>query len=440
MNVLVIGSGGREHALVWKISQSRRVKKVYCAPGNPGIAALAEPVNLKATDIDGLSRFALAHAIDLTVVGPEQPLASGLADAFEHHGLAVFGPSRRAAELEWSKAFAKDFMARHGIPTASHVTFTHDQHDRARAYLATCGLPVVVKADGLAAGKGVVVCGSRDEAASAYSEMVDRKAFGDAGTTVVVEEFLQGVEASVFAVTDGIDHLLLAPAQDHKRALDNDRGKNTGGMGAYAPASMITDEVRAQVEREVIIPTLRGMASEGRPYRGCLYVGLMLTAQGPKVVEFNCRFGDPETQVVLPVYDGDLFEILFAASASRLGKVKMPATGSVRGSAACVVLASGGYPDAYQTGYEIHGLERAAQIAGVTTFHAGTATRDNHLVTAGGRVLGVTAVAVDLTQAIDRAYLAVAEIRFEGMHYRRDIGRRALGPAVQFQQTKASTQ
>lgn len=426
MNVLVVGSGGREHALVWKISQSRLIGKLYCAPGNPGIGELAQLVNVHAADIHGLVQFAAANTIDLTVVGPEQPLAAGITDEFERQGLAVFGPSRLAAELEWSKAFAKDFMQRHHIPTASHRTFTSGQREAARAYLASCPLPVVLKADGLAAGKGVVVCGTRGEAAETYAEMTERKSFGAAGETVVIEEFLQGIEASVFAVSDGADYLTLAPAQDHKRALDGDRGKNTGGMGAYAPAPMVTEDVLDEVEQTIIAPTLQGMATEGRPYKGCLYVGLMLTQRGPKVVEFNCRFGDPETQVVVPLFDGDFLEILSAAAAGKLGTKSVSRVRVAHGHAACIILASGEYPDAYRTGLELHGLEKAAGLPGVMIFHAGTKLDGHRMVTAGGRVLGVTAVAHERREAIQLAYRAVETITFEGMHFRRDIGRKAL--------------
>ncbi len=428
MNVLVIGSGGREHALVWKLSQSSHVGRIYCAPGNPGIGLLARCVPLKVTDLRGLASFARENAIDLTVVGPEQPLAEGIADLFAAEGLRVFGPTRNAAELEWSKAFAKDFMARHHVPTASHRTFRIGEHDAARAHIGACPIPVVLKADGLAAGKGVIVCQTREQAFLALEEMFGQKSFGAAGETVVVEEFLDGVEASVFAVTDGTDFVTLAPAQDHKRALDGDQGKNTGGMGAYAPAPMVTPEILRQVEDAIIRPTLQGMAKEGRTYRGCLYVGLMLTGTGPKVVEYNCRFGDPETQVVLPLYDGDLFDLLDAAAAGKLKEVAVPRVRAVHGNAVCIVLASGGYPDAYPTGKEISGLELAAAQPGVVVFHAGTKADGTRVLTSGGRVLGVTAVCHDgtLRDAINGAYAAVRVIRFDGMHYRHDIAEKAF--------------
>ena len=426
MNVLVIGSGGREHALVWKLAQSPRVERIYCAPGNPGIAGLAHPFPAESSDLPGLIREARRREIALTVVGPEGPLAAGIVDAFREAGLLIFGPTRRAAELEWSKAFAKDFMARHSIPSASYRTFHPGCENEARGYIRSCPLPVVIKADGLAAGKGVIVCRSRDEALRALAEISDPSSFGSAGSTVVVEEFMEGEEASVFAVTDGARFVTLAPAQDHKRALDGDRGKNTGGMGAYAPAPCVTPSLLRGIEEAIIVPTLRGMAEEGRPYTGCLYVGLMLTAGGPKVVEYNCRFGDPETQVVLPLYEGDLAELLAASSS---GNVRVPATPvPAAGSAVCVVLASGGYPGAYKTGVTIT-LPGTDEIpGGVMLFHAGTGIgKGGSLVTAGGRVIGVTAVRREgaMAETIAAAYDAVGKISFEGMHFRRDIGARA---------------
>jgi phosphoribosylamine---glycine ligase len=428
MNVLVVGSGGREHALAWKIAQSRNLQKLYCIPGNPGIAAVAECVPIKPADLQAIRAFVVEKKIDLTVVGPEQPLADGLVDLFEESGLTVFGPTRRAAELEWSKAFAKEFMQRHRIPTAGYKTFGARQKSAAREYLESVPLPVVLKADGLAAGKGVVICETRDAAFSALDAMVSEKAFGAAGEIVVVEEFLRGVEASVFAVCDGKDFVTLAPAQDHKRVFDNDQGKNTGGMGAYAPAPMVTQDVLRLVEKTVIRPTLAGMAAEGRPYNGCLYVGLMLTDDGPKVVEYNCRFGDPETQVVLPLYDGDLLELLFAAARGEITGLHLDAGRSSSGTAVCIVLASGGYPDAYTSGKVITGIPEAESLQGVVVFHAGTRQESGALLTAGGRVLGVTAVnrESDLRQTIDRAYAAAARVTFDGVHYRRDIGAKGL--------------
>jgi phosphoribosylamine--glycine ligase len=426
MRVLVIGSGGREHALVWKINQSRSVTKLFCAPGNPGIQSLAECVSLKATDLPRLLAFAEQQNIDLTVVGPEQPLAEGIVDLFASRNLPIFGPSRRAAELEWSKAFAKEFMQRHAIPTAQHQTFSKDQADLAAEHVRTCSLPVVLKADGLAAGKGVMVCSTREEATQALHQMMIGKAFGPASETVVIEEFLEGEEASVFAVCDGEKYLTLAPAQDHKRAFDGDLGKNTGGMGAYAPTPVVTYNILQQVKKTVIEPTLRGMMEEGRPYKGCLYCGLMITRDGPKVIEYNCRFGDPETQVVLPLLDCDLLELLSAACTGEISTFTTSLTNS--GSAACVVLASTGYPDEYEVGKPIDGLEHLAQRSDVIAFHAGTKWESGKLVTSGGRVLGITAWEKNgsLQQAIAKAYEEVQSVSFEGMHFRRDIGQKAF--------------
>jgi phosphoribosylamine--glycine ligase len=424
MKVLVCGSGGREHALVWKLSQSPRVEKLYCAPGNPGIARHATLLPVKADDLGALLAFAEREGIDLTVVGPEQPLAEGIVDLFRSRGRRIFGPSRAAAELEWSKAFAKDFMVRHGIPTAAHRTFAGADLVSARAYIERSPLPLVLKADGLAAGKGVLICATRDEALSGLRDLTETRVFGDAGSRVVVEEYLTGQEASVFAVADGENYVTLAPAQDHKRVFDGDRGKNTGGMGAYAPASIVTADLMRRIEAEIIRPTLRGMASEGRPYTGCLYVGLMLTPLGPKVVEYNARFGDPETQVVLPLYGGDFAELLFSACEGGIGHIPPAPAG---GSAVCVVLASGGYPDGYRTGLTIRGIEEAEGMPGVVVFHAGTRWDGDALVTSGGRVLGVTALhGGGIREAIALAYSAAEKIRFDGMHYRRDVGRKAL--------------
>jgi phosphoribosylamine--glycine ligase len=425
MRILVIGAGGREHALVWKLRGSPRVSALFCAPGNPGIGHLATNVPLKGNDPEGLLTFATKEGIDLTVVGPEQPLADGIVDLFRSRGLRIFGPEKAAAELEWSKAFAKGFMERHGIPTAAHRTFTREQLAAARDFLSSCSLPVVLKADGLAAGKGVIICAEREEALSGLHDMAESLVFGSAGATVVVEEFLEGQEASLFAVCDGTDYVLLSPAQDHKRIFDGDRGKNTGGMGAYAPAPLVTPEIMRIAEEKIIRPTLKGMAGEGRPYSGCLYVGLMITTEGPKVVEYNSRFGDPETQVILPLYPGDLAELMGAAADGSIRSLRPPSPHP--GSAVCVVMASGGYPDAYRGGIPISGLEQAGALEGVTVFHAGTAAEMEGVVTAGGRVLGVTAFHPDgLRPAIDRAYAAVTAIRFDGMHFRTDIGRKGL--------------
>lgn len=424
MKILVIGSGGREHAIALKLSESALRPTLLFAPGNPGMAGLGACHPVAADDVPGLLALAIAEKPDLTVVGPEVPLVKGLADVFGKNGLAVFGPSEAAARLEGSKAFSKDFMARHGIPTAAYRTF-HDL-EAGRAYLAETGAPVVVKASGLAAGKGAVVCMTLDEAHAALDSMLGPDAiFGEAGREVVIEEFMDGEEASVFAVCDGERYVLLPTAQDHKRAYDDDRGPNTGGMGAYSPAPAMTPELLDRTRKEIIEPTLRGMREEGCPYKGVLYVGLMLTSKGPKVVEFNCRLGDPETQCVLPVYDGDLAKLFLDAAKGTIDP-STDAGGKVRGSAAVVVLASGGYPGAYRNGLRIEGLEAAESVPGVQVLHAGTRLQDGILSTAGGRVLGVTGRGADLREALDAAYAGVERIRFEGMHYRKDIGKKGL--------------
>jgi phosphoribosylamine--glycine ligase len=424
MKILVLGSGGREHALAWKLNESPIVSRITCAPGNPGMEKFATLVPLTLGDCDAVADYAAREGFDLTVVGPEQPLADGIVDLFRQRGLAVFGPTRRAAELEWSKKFAKDFMRRHGIPTADYACFESGEVAKARAYLEQCSLPIVLKADGLAAGKGVIICQTRTEALQALHDMVDARVFGAAGSTVVVEEFMTGQEASVFAISDGAQFVTLAPAQDHKRVFDGDRGKNTGGMGAYAPTPFVTPEISGLVEERIIRPTLQGMAAEGRSYTGCLYVGLMLTEAGPKVVEYNCRFGDPETQVVVPLYDGDFAQLLQKSASGDLSGI-VPSAHA--GHAVCVVLASQGYPGAYTTGLPIAGLEKAESIPGVAVFHAGTTTENGEIVTSGGRVLGVTArVSGSLQEAVDRAYEAVNRVSFAGAHFRRDIARKAL--------------
>ena len=425
MNVLVIGSGGREHALCWKLKQSPLVGKLFCAPGNAGIEQLAVKVPIKADDIAALSKFAAEHSIDLTVVGPEQPLVLGLVDSFKDKGLTVFGPTKAAAQLEGSKAFAKDFMARHNIPTARSKTFSSSQREAAELYMKELTFPVVVKADGLAAGKGVVICDNREAGSRALDEIMGKKVFGAAGDLIVIEEFLRGEEVSVFAVCDGTNFALLAPAQDHKRILDGDQGKNTGGMGAYAPAPIMTEALKERVAREIIEPTIRGMAAGGAPYCGCLYAGLMITEAGPQVLEYNCRFGDPETQVVIPLIDGDLAALLHSAATGVLDRKQ---AGQHAASAVCVVIASRGYPDAYETGKEIRGLETVNLEEGEVVFHAGTRNERGHIVTSGGRVLGVTAVGYghDLPGTIQAAYRIVERITFDGAYFRSDIGQKAL--------------
>jgi phosphoribosylamine--glycine ligase len=423
MNVLVIGSGGREHAIVWKLKQSPKVSAVYCAPGNAGIASIAECVPIAADNIDALLTFARTNAIALTVVGSESPLVKGIVDLFEANGLKIFGPSKAAAQVEGSKMFLKHFLKRHNIPTARYETFNQSELEKAQHYVNVSTPPFVIKTDGLAAGKGVAICPTKDEALFTLKEYFQDRVFGDAGSNIVIEEFMEGEEASVFAMCDGTDYVLLSPAQDHKRIGDGDTGKNTGGMGAYAPAPVVTREIMERVEREVIKPTLAGMRAEGYPYKGCLYVGLMMTSEGPKVVEFNCRLGDPETQVVMPLIDSDPFDLFYSCAAGTVAAYEMKLKSS---SAVCIVIASQGYPDAYATGKEISGLAEASTDAVV--FHAGTRTEHGKIVTAGGRVLGVTALGDGLKETIDRAYAAVNKIGFDGAYYRSDIGKKGLSP------------
>jgi phosphoribosylamine--glycine ligase len=422
VRVLLVGGGGREHALAWKLAQSPRLTSLVAAPGNPGIAALARCVPVKDGALEDLVALATRSRVDLVVVGPEAPLAAGLADRMRAAGHAVFGVSQGAARLESSKVFAKDLMARYGIPTAAFRAFARTDH--ARAYCRELGAPVVVKADGLAAGKGAIVCPSLADADRAIARCLEERAFGDAGGTVVVEEFMRGEELSFFALSDGASAVAIGAAQDHKTVFDGDRGPNTGGMGAYSPAPVLDRTLEERVMAEIVHPTIAAMAKEGCPYRGVLYVGLMITATGPRVVEFNCRFGDPECQVLMARLDVDALPLLDAVAAGR-GLPEMVAWRP--DTAVCVVAASGGYPGAYETGVPITGIEDAERIEGVTVFHAGTAMRDGTLVTAGGRVLGVTALGAGASAAIERAYAAMDRIRFAGMHYRRDIARRAVG-------------
>ncbi|HLA69088.1 MAG TPA: phosphoribosylamine--glycine ligase [Bacteroidota bacterium] len=425
MNILVIGSGGREHALVWKLRQSPGVKEIYCAPGNAGIAGLANCIPVKATDLRGLLKLTGEKQIDLTVVGPEQPLVMGIVDLFRNNGKVIFGPTEKAAQLEGSKAFAKDFMTRHNIPTAKYGIFSLQQRKEAEEFVRSAQAPLVVKADGLAAGKGVVMCDTKEVALLTLRQILEDKIFGQAGEKVVIEECLRGEEASIFALCDGTNIVTLAAAQDHKRILEGDLGKNTGGMGAYAPAPLMTSELRDRVVNEAIRPTLNGMQSEGTPYTGCLYVGLMVTERGPMVLEYNCRFGDPETQVVVPLIDGDFAELLFSAST---GSLRPEQARQHPASAVCVVMASRGYPDDYETGKEIKGLDSVTADEGEVVFHAGTRNENGRTVTAGGRVLGVTAIGYghDLAGTIHAAYRIVDRITFDGAYYRRDIGRKAL--------------
>jgi phosphoribosylamine--glycine ligase len=425
MNVLVIGSGGREHALTWKLHQSPRVEKIFCAPGNPGMAEFGELVPIKADDPTSLLKFAKSNKIDLTVVGPELPLSLGIVDLFERDGMRIFGPTKLAAEIESSKVFAKQFMKKYRIPTADFRAFQSAERYEAERYINEVPAPVVIKANGLAGGKGAVVCETKDKALEVLHEMLVEKVFGEAGEQIVIEEFMIGQEASVFAISDGTHFVTLPPAQDHKRILDGERGKNTGGMGAYAPTPFVTEELLETIKRSIIRPAISGLAKEGRKYKGCLYCGLMLTKNGPRVVEFNCRFGDPETQVVLPLLGGDFFDLLLTACNASLQNYRVKLR---QGTAVCVVIASGGYPDTYQTGKEILGLESLSTLEDIVVFHAGTRVDHGRIVTDGGRVVGVTAIGSsgDLEQTIARAYQAVSKITFDGAYYRSDIGAKAL--------------
>jgi phosphoribosylamine--glycine ligase len=418
MNVLVVGGGGREHALSWKLARSPRLTRLVAAPGNPGIARHAACVPVSVDDHDAVLRVAEKERPDLVVIGPEVPLVAGLADRLRDGGFAVFGPGARAAAIEGSKAFSKALMARHAIPTARFETFTDAA--RARRFCRDLGAPLVVKTDGLAAGKGAIVCTTLEQADDAIAACMERREFGPSGATVIIEEFLVGEEVSFFALVSGRNVTPLAAAQDHKAVFDGDRGPNTGGMGAFSPVATFDGAMQARVMTTIVRPTISALVDEGAPYAGVLFVQLMLTADGPKVVEFNCRFGDPECQAILAPMETDLLPLLAAVA----GGAPAPEMSPPTRVAVCVTLASGGYPGAYATGVPITGVDEAVSLAGVEVFHAGTALRDGRLVTAGGRVLGVTAVAADVAGAIQRAYEAVGRIRFEGMHFRRDIGRR----------------
>lgn len=421
MKILVVGSGGREHALVWKIAQSPLVEKVFCAPGNPGIGRIAENVPIAVDDLPGLLSFAKQEGIGLTVVGPELPLSLGIVDLFEEYGLKVFGARRNAALIEASKAFAKEIMQKYDVPTAAYEVFT--EVEPAIAFIDRLGAPIVVKADGLAAGKGVVVAQTRDEAVAAVQEMLSGNAFGGAGSRVVIEEFLRGEEASFLAFTDGKNIIPLASAQDHKAVFDNDKGPNTGGMGAYSPAPVVTTAIHEKAMAEVMRRTIDGMAAEGRPYRGVLYAGLMIDGESVKTLEFNARFGDPECQPLLMRMKSDIVPVLLAIADGDISNVTIEWHDK---AAVCVVMAAPGYPGDYRKGDTITGLDAAAEIPDLFVFHAGTAERDGQFVTNGGRVLGVTALGDTVQKAIDQAYQGVAAITWAGVHFRRDIGRKAL--------------
>ncbi len=421
MKILVIGGGGREHAIVWKLAQSRHVDKIYCSPGNAGISEMAECIDVGTSDFDALVDFVRYEWIDLTIVGPEEPLSRGIVDAFEKEGRRILGPDRRAAQLESSKVFAKDFMKRYGIPSAEYGVFTSYVH--AVDHVRMKGAPIVIKADGLAAGKGVFVAATVDEAIEALRLVMKERAFGSAGDRVVVEECLEGEEASFMAFCDGKTVKPMAGSQDHKRTFDGDMGPNTGGMGAYSPAPVITDALEAKIMDTVMWPVMRGLKAEGIKYKGILYAGLMIKDGVPQVLEFNCRLGDPETQPVLSRLDTDFVDISFAMLDGKLAETEIrwkPV------SSVCVVLASGGYPGKYEKGKVITGIDSLKNEKDVFVFHAGTSFDNGNLVTAGGRVLGVTGIGANIREAKDKAYKAISKIHFDGMHYRKDIADRAL--------------
>jgi phosphoribosylamine---glycine ligase len=419
MKVLVVGGGGREHAIVWKLSQSPKIKKLYCAPGNPGIAKLAECVSIAVSQIEKLADFAKNEQIDLTFVGPEEPLSLGIVNYFKEQGLAVYGPSKEAAMIEGSKAFAKELMIKYQIPTAKYAAFTN--YEEALAYVRSEGAPIVIKADGLAAGKGVVVASSLEEAEDALKSMMKDVTFGSAGVRVVIEEFLEGEEMTLLAFVNGSTVKPMVPSQDHKPVYDGDKGPNTGGMGTYAPLSHIDSSIVERVIRDIVQPTAKAMVAEGVPYKGILYTGLMLTKEGPKVIEYNARFGDPETQVVLPLLETDLVEIVTASLTGELENIEVKWKDQ---AAVCVIMSSAGYPGPYEKGEVIDGLDQVVHPTMV--FHAGTTEMDGEIITSGGRVLGVTAVGETLKEARELAYQSVEKVSFNGAHYRTDIGSKAF--------------
>lgn len=427
MRILVIGNGGREHALCWKLSKSPKCEKVYCAPGSSGISRVAELVHISASDISTLLEFATKNKIDLTVVGPEGPLALGLVDAFSAAGLKVFGPTKECARIEGSKVFAKELMSRLGVPTAEFKVFT--DYDSALAHVRAKGLPLVIKADGLCAGKGVIICRAFEEAKDALKSIMIDRMFGNAGDKVIIEECLSGEEASIIVISDGKNIVPLASSQDHKRIFDNDRGPNTGGMGAYSPAPIVTDALYREIIDRVIRPVIDGLAKGGFPYRGALYAGVMVTNEGPMVLEFNARFGDPETQAILPRLNSDLADVMEKSCEGKLDGVTLDWD---QRPCVSVVVASGGYPGEFRRGMEISGISEAEAMRDVVVFHAGTIAgrratdKPGTFITNGGRVLDVTALGMTMSDAIQNCYNAVKLIRFDRMHYRKDIGRRAL--------------
>ena len=420
MKILVIGSGGREHALVWKIRQNPKVKEIFCAPGNGGICDIAQCVDIPVDDLEGLLKFAQKNKIDLTVVGPESPLASGIVDLFEKKNLKIFGPRKDAAQLEGSKVFAKEFMKRHEIPTAGFRSF--ESLTEAQTFIKKERFPLVVKADGLAGGKGVVICNSLKEAEAALLDIMDKKIFKEAGKKVVIEEYLKGEEASILAVSDGVDFVMLDSSQDHKRIFDGDIGPNTGGMGAYSPAPIITQSLKREIGTTIIKPVIDGMRKEGKPFKGILYAGLMIADDWPRVLEFNVRFGDPETQVLLPRLKNDLVDLMFASCSGQLKGTRLQWDSR---SSVCVVMSSRGYPGEYEKGKEITGLNQVKDSQTIV-FHAGTKREGNKILSWGGRVLSVTSLGDEIEEAIERVYAYTDKIKFDGCFFRRDIALKAL--------------
>ncbi len=423
MNVVIIGSGGREHALALAISKSKLLNKLFCLPGNPGTKNICENIEITPNDFTKILTFSKSNDIDLVIIGPEQPLVDGLSDYLRENNINVFGPSSSAAQIESSKSFAKSLMIRSGVPTASYKEFNSNEFKEAVDYLGNCHFPIVIKADGLASGKGVFICDNRKQAEQIIYEISVDKIFGNAGEKFLIEEFMIGEEASVFAITDGEDFITLPAAQDHKRIGDNDTGKNTGGMGAYAPAPLISEIIEKEIQNKIIKPILHQLKSEGYPFVGCLYAGLMITSEGPKVVEFNCRFGDPETQVVLPILEGDVLKLLFSAATGKIDKESVRYSG---GCSVCVVAASKGYPDKFEKGFEISGLD--IDDPEVIVYHAGTKEINGKILTNGGRVLGVTSVLKynNLIEAREKAYNAIKKINFKNIYYRNDIALKAI--------------
>lgn len=423
MKVVIIGSGGREHALALAVSKSKNLSELFCIPGNPGTRKICKNIEIDIKNFDSIGSFCSEHKIDLVIIGPEQPLVDGLSDYLRGKNIKVFGPSSSAAKIESSKSYAKKIMNAANVPTAKYREFNSEDLIKIENYLKKCEYPVVIKADGLAAGKGVIICYNFDEAIHTVKSISEEKIFGKAGSKILIEEYLIGEEASIFAITDGENFFVLPAAQDHKRIGDGDTGKNTGGMGAYAPTPIVTKILNQEIEEKIISPVIRQLKKEGNPFIGCLYAGLMVTANGPKVIEFNCRFGDPETQVVLPLLDGDFLQLLYSAAEGKLNKNVVWYNG---GSAVCVVAASKGYPENYQKGFEISGLDFSDPQ--IIIYHAGTIEKDGKILTNGGRVLGVTAVLneFDIKKAHDKVYDALKYIKFENMYFRKDIAAKAL--------------